>query len=121
MIAALFSSVEVWHCSFSGSYNGSILILHHSNVSSYYSVYNNNTAAILVMENKSIAIFHSCLFQNNTAMYHTFVLSNASVLVIYDSLWEHNIFQKNTSSLREHEFMIVCITCITVVMQEHFY
>ena len=115
MIAALFSTIEIWHCSFIRTYNGCIVGLSHCNLSSYHSIYNNNTAAILTMEESSIAAFDSCLFQNNKAAYGTFIHSNSSALIIQDSIWEHSIFQKNVS--REFEYVIICLRCIAVIRE----
>ena len=97
MINAKNSTIEISHCSFIGTYHGGVILLSHGEFSSSHSVYSSNTASIVGLKKESIAVFDSCIFQNNTAVYFALVVSNASVIVIQDSLWEHNSIQTQES------------------------
>ena len=109
VILATNSTIEISHCSFIGTYHGSVIYLSHSELSSSHSIYRNNTASIIVLEKESIAVFDSCIFQNNSAVQFALVISNASIIVIQDNLWEHNGFQtQDHDPNRKFEFMFFC-------------
>lgn len=93
VIHATNSTIEISHCSFIGTYHGGVIYLSHSEFSSSHSIYSNNTASLIALDKENTAVFDSCIFQNNTAVYFTLVVSNASIIVIQDSLWEHNSIQ----------------------------
>ena len=115
----MYSTVGISHCHFLSTYYGSIFYLFHSEVSSSHSMYSNNTLYGLLALDKenNIAIFDSCIFQNNTAINYAFVVSNGSTIIIQDCLWEHNTFEKNSSANREYEFMIFCVGCMIMIRE----
>ena len=118
VIYAMYSTIEIHHCSFIDTYLGSVLFLSHSEVSSSHCVYYNNTASLIILDKETLAMFDSCMFQNNTAVQFALVISNASTIVIQDSLWEHNIFQKpKNDPSRKFEFMIFCIDCVIMIRE----
>ena len=116
VIHAMNSTIEIDHCSFSGTYRGSVIYLSHSEASSSDSVYNNTTASLIILDKETRAVFDSCTFQNNTAVQFALVISNASTIVIQDGLWEHNIFQTpDHDPGRKFEFMIFCVECMIAI------
>ena len=124
VILAMNSTVEIQHCSFIGTNYGSIIHLSHSEISSSHSVYNNNTASVLILDKETTAVFDSCVFQNNTAVQFALVISNASTIVIEDCLWECNNFQTpwpdrvhDTDPNRKFEFIILCIGSVVTVRE----
>ena len=102
--------IEISHCSFIGTYHGGVILLSHSELSSSHSIYSNNTASLIVMQ-EGIAVFDSCIFQDNTAVNFTIVaIANASIMVIQDSLWERNSFQTQDHDPNgKYEFLISCV------------
>ena len=114
VIHAANSTLEISHCSFIGTYHGSVIYLSHSEFSSSCSIYSNNTASLMIaLEKESIAVFDSCIFQNNSVtevhFAHKLVLSSDSIVVIQDSLWEYNSFQiQGHDPNRKFEFIFLC-------------
>ena len=77
VIHAVNNTIEISHCSFIGTYHGSVIYLFHSEFSSSHSVYSNNTASVMIaLEKESLAVFDSCIFQNNSAVQFALVISN---------------------------------------------
>lgn len=116
VIFAINSTIKLRHCSFTGTYQGGVFYLSNSEVSSNHSTFSNNTSTLFVLDKKNIAIFHSCKFQTNTAVRHALVVSNASIIVLHDCLWERNTFQNKNFS-EKYEFLIHCIGSIIVIRE----
>ena len=54
VIYAMYSTIEIRHCSFIDTYLGSVLFLSHSEVSSSHCVYYNNTASLIILDKETL-------------------------------------------------------------------
>ena len=92
VVIAHSSDVEIRHSRFIQNENANIFIVAKSNISSSFSVYDNNTSVILNLKDESIAVFDGCHINNNIAMTDALIgVANHSRLVLQNTLITDNV------------------------------
>ena len=110
VIVAFSSNIVIRGSRFICTENKSVLNVLQSNITSSESLYEDNTAIILGLRDRSSALIDRCIFNNNSIMHNDFMLfgiSDYSRLIILSSSLMNNAAMQAIFVVFNHSFMCI--------------